>query len=59
MKNLLLAIALIFTTTNAYADFTSTWILQRTIITDEHQVFDTTLDENILIGGVMKVEAVK
>ena len=54
MKNLLAAI-LILAATTAYADFSSTWILQRTIITDEHKVFDTSLDDHILIGGVMKV----
>lgn len=54
MKNLIAAL-FIFTATTAYADFSSTWILQRTIITDEHKVFDTSLDDHILIGGVMKV----
>ncbi len=54
MKTLIAAI-LFFTATTAYADFSSTWILQRTIITDEHKVFDTALDDHILIGGVMKV----
>jgi hypothetical protein len=53
MKNLLAAI-LLFAATTAYADFSSTWILQRTIITDEHKVFDTALGDHILIGGVMK-----
>ena len=43
------------TATNASADFSSTWILQRTIITDNYKVFDTALDDHILIGGVMKV----
>lgn len=55
MKKTLIATAIALATTNASADFSSTWILQRTIITDEHKVFDTALDENILIGGVMKV----
>ena len=55
MKNLLLAIALIFTAITAYADFASTWILQRTIITDEHKVFDTALNDLIFLRGVMQV----
>ncbi|GJM05037.1 MAG: hypothetical protein DHS20C09_10280 [marine bacterium B5-7] len=55
MKKTLIATAIVLATTNVSADFSSTWILQRTIITDEHKVFDTALDENILIGGVMKV----
>lgn len=54
MKHLITAI-LLFTATTAYADFSSTWILQRTIITDEHKAFDTALDNHIVIGGVMKV----
>jgi hypothetical protein len=56
MKKTLLAAGILLATTNASADFSSTWILERTIITNDYKnVFDTALDENILIGGVMKV----
>ena len=55
MKNLLATI-LLLTATTAYADFSSTWILQRTIITHESQsTVDTELDQHLLIGGVMKI----
>jgi len=55
MKNLLAAI-LILTATTAYADFSSTWILQRTIIThDSQSTVDTEINKHLLIGGVMKV----
>ena len=55
MKNLLAAI-LIFTATTTYAGFSSTWILQRTIITHDGQsTVDTEINKHLLIGGAMKV----
>jgi hypothetical protein len=55
MKKTLLAAGILIST-NASADFSSTWLLERTIITNEYHVFDTALDENIQVEAVMKVE---
>jgi len=40
----------------AKADYSSTWILQRVIVTgDYHKPFDTALDASIQVGGVLKI----
>lgn len=54
-KTIIATAAALMLASNASAEFSSTWILDRTIITDDYKVFDTALDDNIIIGGVMKI----
>lgn len=59
MKKIVLAFLLVTASATAAAEFSSTWILQRTIITNDQDnkapVLDTELHRHLIVGGVMKV----
>lgn len=55
LVNALVASGIVLGSAQVSADYASTWILERVIVTGDKQVFDSELDDHIQVGGILKI----